>query len=206
MPADRSLHFSGQCVLSCGTITLDLERNKVLLIRWRTKNEYLLPKGRKDIGETLEQAALRETYEETGHKVHLLPLSMPTLATSPVGFSSSPPPAEEESSVVEEDTPPASAESGPERWIECTEPIAIQQRITGREKLKIIFWFAAQCDSTVAPDKNTQMANEDFETVWAPADAFHSFLSYEDDRQIVSRVVKLARDQGLFGGAETRGV
>jgi len=199
MPADRSLHFSQQCVLSCGTITLDLERNKVLLIRWRTNDEYLLPKGRKDIGETLEQAALRETYEETGHTVHLLPLSMPTLATSPAGSSSSPSPTEGKI-PTEDDTP-----VDPQRWIECTEPIAVQQRITRRGTNKIIFWFVAQCDSAVPPDRNTQMANEDFETVWAPVNAFHGILSYEDDRRIVSQVVKLAQDQGLFVDADTGG-
>jgi len=204
MPSDRTVHFSHQCVLSCGTITLDLERSKVLLIRCRTNDEHLLPKGRKDVGETLEQAALRETYEETGHRVHLLPLSMPTLASSPAGSSSPPSKAKEGSNLTEDDPPPA--ELGPERWIECTEPIAIQQRITCRGKHKIIFWFTAQCDSAVPPDKHTQMPNEDFETVWTSVNAFHDILSYEDDRQIVSQVVKLVQGQGLFTGASTGGV
>lgn len=41
-------------------------------------NYWFLPKGRKDIGETLEQAALREAYEESGYRVDFLPLGIPT--------------------------------------------------------------------------------------------------------------------------------
>lgn len=53
-------------------MSIDVERGKVLLIRSRKTGEYLLPKGRKDLGEPLEQPALRETFEETGVRVALL--------------------------------------------------------------------------------------------------------------------------------------
>lgn len=43
-----------------------------------------LPKGRKDIGESIAEAALRETFEETGYKCsNFLPLPAPTLAPAP---------------------------------------------------------------------------------------------------------------------------
>jgi len=38
--------------------------DKVLLVYEESKNYWFLPKGRKDIGESLEEAALREAYEE----------------------------------------------------------------------------------------------------------------------------------------------
>src|SRR5438067_82739 len=87
MPSDRSLHFSDSFAISCGTVILDLGRAKVLLVYWRTTGEYFLPKGRKNIAETLEQTALHETFEETGHQVELLPMSIQTLATAPVSDS-----------------------------------------------------------------------------------------------------------------------
>ncbi|KAK2750166.1 hypothetical protein FQN57_004662 [Myotisia sp. PD_48] len=72
----------------CGKIPLDPSRSRILLIRWNKTQEIFLPKGRKNIGETLEGAALRETYEETGFRVTLFPLPIPTLAT-PVDASES---------------------------------------------------------------------------------------------------------------------
>jgi 8-oxo-dGTP pyrophosphatase MutT (NUDIX family) len=53
-------------------------------ILWHSeRSEYLLPKGRKDRGESLEQTALRETFEETGYPCKLLPVDMVTRAPEP---------------------------------------------------------------------------------------------------------------------------
>ncbi|OAQ99151.1 hypothetical protein LLEC1_02398 [Akanthomyces lecanii] len=81
--ANRSLVFSDGFVISCGTVTVDLAASKVLLIRSRGTGECYLPKGRKDIGESLQDAALRETWEETGVHAHLLPVPITTRATVP---------------------------------------------------------------------------------------------------------------------------
>ncbi|KFH42881.1 Diadenosine hexaphosphate hydrolase-like protein [Hapsidospora chrysogenum ATCC 11550] len=81
--AERSLFFANGFVISCGTVSLDVVRAKVLLIRCRRTGEYLPPKGRKDLGESLEHAATRETFEETGIPVQLLPVNLETLATLP---------------------------------------------------------------------------------------------------------------------------
>lgn len=78
---NRSLHLSESFVISCGTVTLDIDRSKVLVIYLRKTGEYCFPKGRKDVGERLEATAVRETYEETGYIVELLPLQLTTLAT-----------------------------------------------------------------------------------------------------------------------------
>jgi 8-oxo-dGTP pyrophosphatase MutT (NUDIX family) len=55
--------------------------SKVLDIYLRKTGEYCLPKGRKDVGEQLEATAVRETYEETGYIVEVLPHQLTTLAT-----------------------------------------------------------------------------------------------------------------------------
>src|SRR4051794_20852746 len=65
---DRSMSFhpSEATTISCGTVTIDTAARKVLLIWNRKLAIYQLPKGRKNIGEDMLSAAMRETYEETG--------------------------------------------------------------------------------------------------------------------------------------------
>lgn len=71
-------------VLSASAITFR-DPGQVLLIRNTKYNEpfYTLPGGRKDIGEALEETAVRETYEETGYHVRLPSVNIPTRATRP---------------------------------------------------------------------------------------------------------------------------
>ncbi len=68
---DRLLDFSDDFVLSSGTVPIDIPKGLVLLLYNRPKGEYMLPKGRKNVGETLEAAAIRETTEESGFECHL---------------------------------------------------------------------------------------------------------------------------------------
>lgn len=76
---------SDRFVISCGTVPLDLTHKKVLLVRLRSTNEFLLPKGRKDENECSKVAAARETFEETGYYATILPLNIPTRATNRTG-------------------------------------------------------------------------------------------------------------------------
>ncbi|KAL1853134.1 hypothetical protein VTK73DRAFT_9079 [Phialemonium thermophilum] len=82
---DRSMSFhpSDACVVSCGTVTIDPAASKVLLIWNRQLQIHQLPKGRKNIGEDMLSAALRETYEETGVPAAPLRLKIATRATPP---------------------------------------------------------------------------------------------------------------------------
>jgi 8-oxo-dGTP pyrophosphatase MutT (NUDIX family) len=135
----------------------------------------MLPKGRKDIGEELETTAMRETYEETGVRCELLPLSFPTLATSPA----------------------KTKQVGEHNRQSITEPFAVTQRTTGG-KLKIIFWYAAQADSAVEKVEGILMDGEDFDTVWVDAAKVAEMLTFEDDRAIVSKAMKKAfRQEGM---------
>ncbi|KAK2745737.1 hypothetical protein FQN55_006058 [Onygenales sp. PD_40] len=166
MACNRSLHLSHSFVISCGTITVDLIHQKLLLISWRTNGECFLPKGRKDIGETLEQTALRETFEETGHRVEMLPLRIQTLATVPAILDSA------------------------EKHDKITEPVAVQQRVTKEGALKIIFWFAAKGNSAERQEKReVQQEGEDFDTMWVSFEDSLKALSFDDDRQLAGEVL-----------------
>lgn len=178
MSLSKTLHFSSHFAISCGTVTVDLQASKVLVIYHRKTGEYLLPKGRKDINEALEATAIRETYEETGIRCKILPLSMPTLATTPAGFA-----------VVEMSHHGGATEDHKDALI--TEPIAVSQRITAGT-LKIIFWFAAQADSRMAIVEGTQQEGEDFDPVWVDVEIVGAMLSFDDDRQVARKVVEAA--------------
>lgn len=65
------LDISDNVVLSSGTVAIDIPKGLVLLLYYRPKGEYILPKGRKNVGETLEAAAVRETMEESGFECRL---------------------------------------------------------------------------------------------------------------------------------------
>ncbi|XHF96449.1 hypothetical protein AWENTII_000087 [Aspergillus wentii] len=60
-------YTSEQFVESCGAILFDLSdnnNNKVCLIHYNAKNEWMLAKGRRNCGECRQEAALREAREE----------------------------------------------------------------------------------------------------------------------------------------------
>ena len=164
----RNVYFSNQFAISCGTVSLDVQRSKVLLIRYQRTGEYLLPKGRKDVDEALEQTAVRETFEETGVRVELLPVAIDTLATRPpfVGTAGCP--------------------------AAITEPIAVTQRVT-QDVLKIIFWYVAMADSTTPREEGTQQEGEEFDTVWVGFDRVGSTLSFDDDRLVSQAAIAAAR-------------
>ncbi|PPQ95772.1 hypothetical protein CVT26_015912 [Gymnopilus dilepis] len=61
-----------------GMVLIQRNTHKIVMV-FETKRDYwFFPRGRKDIGESLEQTALREAYEESGHRAHFLPLLNPT--------------------------------------------------------------------------------------------------------------------------------
>jgi hypothetical protein len=97
----------------------------------------------------MQQTALRETYKETGHKVQLLPLILSTCATSlnlPV----------DDGSASDNHEPHA---------VLCTEPVAVQQRLTRQAKRKIVFWFATQGNSSQKPDEDAQLDYEKIDAI-----------------------------------------
>ena len=57
-------------VLAAGGIVLRHEKHPLIaVVRLRKRNEWVLPKGKLDDGETPRAAAEREVWEETGHTV-----------------------------------------------------------------------------------------------------------------------------------------
>ncbi|KAG7440727.1 uncharacterized protein BT62DRAFT_569285 [Guyanagaster necrorhizus] len=65
-------------LLGAGMVILQPSSNRVVVVYDSRTKEYFLPRGRKDLGESLEQTALREAYEESGYKAEHMRLFKPT--------------------------------------------------------------------------------------------------------------------------------
>lgn len=59
-----SLFYAHDLQLGAGVVIIQPSTNSVILLYSRKKERWFLPKGRKDVGESLEQTAVREGYEE----------------------------------------------------------------------------------------------------------------------------------------------
>jgi 8-oxo-dGTP pyrophosphatase MutT (NUDIX family) len=69
-------------MLGAGMVIIQPATQKIVVL-YDTQHKYwFLPKGRKDVGESLEQAALREAYEESGFRAEFMPLHTRTRAPS----------------------------------------------------------------------------------------------------------------------------
>jgi len=64
-------------MLGAGMVLIQDKTNKIVVIYEKQKKYWFFPRGRKDIGESLEQTALREAYEESGYRAEFLPLFTP---------------------------------------------------------------------------------------------------------------------------------
>jgi len=85
---NREMKFmpSHEFVLTAATITLKGEDSVLIVHNTNPKYDetfYTLPGGRNNLRETLDQAAIRETLEETGYHVHLPSAAIHTRATRP---------------------------------------------------------------------------------------------------------------------------
>jgi 8-oxo-dGTP pyrophosphatase MutT (NUDIX family) len=60
----ESMFYSADFMLGAGMVILQPATERFVVVYESARKYYFLPKGRKDVGESLEQAALREAYEE----------------------------------------------------------------------------------------------------------------------------------------------
>lgn len=193
---DQSMGFRAASALgmSCGTVTMDLGRAKVLVV-WNSRLKlYQLPKGRRNIEEGMLEAALRETYEETGLRVRPLRLDVATRAT-PVRKTA--PTRKTNGSGGGGDgrnpNPDVTVGHPSTEFIgACLYP----DPQSATEALKIVYFFAATADSTATPDVGTQEDWEKLDAKWIPLADVRSTLRFAAEIATVMRAVEDVKRSG----------
>ncbi|KDQ10190.1 hypothetical protein BOTBODRAFT_36467 [Botryobasidium botryosum FD-172 SS1] len=172
--------FSPEFLICAGAILFQPPRDRpdsplqVCILFHPQKDEYLLPKGRKDISENPYHTALRETYEETGYPCDFLPVRMHTRA----------PQAGEDI----KDT------ANGRELFPLTEPFAMTFRNVGGgtdKNYKMIWWFIAKV--TGEKQEGTMTASEGFQSCWFSETEVVEKLTFESDRDVVRKALELVR-------------
>ncbi|KAH6630315.1 NUDIX hydrolase domain-like protein [Chaetomium sp. MPI-SDFR-AT-0129] len=187
---DKSMDFRPASALgmSCGTVTIDPCRAMVLVI-WNNRLKlYQLPKGRRNLDESMLVAALRETYEETGLHVTPLRLDVATRAT----------PAKTQDSDTSQ-KPPNITEGHPSNEFvgACFYPDPQSET----EALKIVYYFAATADCTDSRDSGTQEEWEKLDAKWIPLSEVPSTLRFAAEVDVVTKTVADMKRSGYAIGA-----
>ncbi|KAF8590731.1 hypothetical protein K439DRAFT_1381505 [Ramaria rubella] len=170
-------YFSPNFVLTAGAVLFRRSPRglEVCILHHLTKNHWLLAKGRKDRGESLEVTALRETFEETGYPCRFMSgLTMWTRA--PLAGSN------------EKDTAALVANA--------TEPFAVTSRDVGPGSVKFTWWYIAE--TTGAPkQEGTQTESECFASEFFDVKTAVRRLTFASDREVVEKAVRIVegRDQ-----------
>ncbi|KAH7921471.1 hypothetical protein BV22DRAFT_729934 [Leucogyrophana mollusca] len=148
------------------------ERPQICILYHGLMREYRLPSGRKDVGESIEATAVRETYEESGYPCKLLPCTMETRAPMP-GVDQHP----DVIRVVEE----------------AVEPFAVTVRQLGETGLKVVWWYI----TCAAGDKvdGTQTESEVYTSEFVDAEVAIAKLAHPDDRRVAEQAWKIVKKQ-----------
>ncbi|KAI8936486.1 hypothetical protein NX059_006891 [Plenodomus lindquistii] len=180
-----STHF----VESSGAILFQLPHlhhtteTKVCLINLLSENEYLLPKGRRNINESRKECALREVYEETGYRCKLLPVRMATRACKVDDL-----PDREDCVRVMEGV---------------VEPFMCTIRELGGDKgVKVIWWFVGGLEGE-GEDEERGLGEEGFEVGWFTVEEAVGKLRFETDREVLRRAVGVVEDTSGSDGTAT---
>ena len=168
-----SQYLAGNFIISAGCILFRhnpiSSALEICILHHTVKDNWMLPKGRKDRGETIEAAAIRETYEETGYACRFWPQTIPTRA------------------------PPAGANNvhTVEAVEGSVEPIAVTIRDLGDSGIKIIWWYIAQVEEGAQKVEGSQMEGEHFESVFMDAELAVGRLTFSSDRDVVKQALKI---------------
>lgn len=170
-------YFSENFVESVGAVLFRLSTREVCIVHLRSRDECVLAKGRRNLGEARKATALREVMEETGYACRILPVAMSTRN----------PPAIETGPVPDEPRLHAGAQ----------EHFALQYRRLAEEHVKLIWWYIASVDEE-------EEFKEDIQGRDRFGVEFHSYsdvlekLTFEMDRDMVKKAIDIV--EGTYGG------
>ncbi|KAL8728507.1 MAG: hypothetical protein Q9166_005329 [cf. Caloplaca sp. 2 TL-2023] len=157
-------------VESVGAVLFRMSTQEVYVLHSLKRDEYILAKGRRNCGETRQDAAVREVMEECGFPCRLLHLNMSTRS----------PPAVEEEQLGDE----ARFYTG------ICEPFTLQIRRLGAGDVKLIWWYIAAVNED-EPFKEELQEKENFAVEsYSFIDVLHK-LTFQMDRAMVKKAIDI---------------
>jgi 8-oxo-dGTP pyrophosphatase MutT (NUDIX family) len=168
-------YTSSQFVESAGAILFDFSSSpkKVCLIHYVAKDEWLLAKGRRNIGESHAAAAVREAREETGYECKLRPVTMKTRAPHP--------------------NEPGHVHDEAREYPGLTEPFHLTRVELEGGGLKLIYWYIAEAVhdgvGRVKGEGEERFKAEVFEC----GEAVEK-LTYEIDKEILEAAISIVEE------------
>jgi len=194
-------HPSPTFVESAGGILFNPTTREICLLHHRARAQHLLPKGRRNVGESRARAAVREVQEETGVPCRLMRVDMRSRAPS-----------------VEEDEVGRGEYVGDvARWHEgvAGEPFSMTWRELGDAVgggvgggdgaggegggVKLIWWFVLEVVEEGGgrgggDDVVSHMGEEQFGVEWVGYEAAAEKLTFLQDREILAMAVEIVEE------------
>ncbi|KAH6621110.1 hypothetical protein B0J18DRAFT_217528 [Chaetomium sp. MPI-SDFR-AT-0129] len=176
------MYTADKFVESAGTVLLRLSTREVCILRTLLyRDEYILPKGRRNLGESRQTTAIRETIEETGIPCRLLPVNLVSRVC----------PAIERFETEHDEHLQVPDEPRLFKGCAC-EPIALQTRHVGEGGIKLIWWFVAAVNEDEPVGRHEKHEKDKFEVEFHGYDTVLEKLTFKDDRELVKKAIELA--------------
>jgi ADP-ribose pyrophosphatase YjhB (NUDIX family) len=172
-------YFSESFVESAGAVLFRLSTQQICILRLHDRNEYVLPKGRRNCGETRQAAVLREVREEAGYSCRILPVKMVTRN----------PPAVETKPVPDE----------PRLHFDACEPFALQFRRLADGNAKLIWWYVAAVNEEEEFNADIQEQDKFGVEFYNYPDAVQK-LTFHMDQEMVKNAIDIVN--GTYGNTE----
>ena len=155
-------------VESAGAVLFNLATKRICLLHYHSRDEWVLPKGTRNVGETYQSAALREAKEDTGYTCRLLPVTMVTRAPPVVEMGHTP-------DVLK-------------MYVDVTEPFMMTISYLDGEKqtLKIVTWYIAEIVEGKSVDGEKQHRAE-----WLRFQGAADNPTFKTDREVAQRAIEI---------------
>jgi 8-oxo-dGTP pyrophosphatase MutT (NUDIX family) len=164
------MHAAEKFVESAGTVLFRLSTREICILHLLDRDEYILPKGRRNLDESRRTTAIRETTEETGFRCRLLPVNLVSRLCPATGTEHLPDVA---------------------RLFEAScEPFAVQTRRVREDEIKMIWWYVAAVNEGEPVD---QHEDYNFVVELQTYDTALERLTFKDDRELVKKAITLVQ-------------
>ncbi|KAK8119759.1 uncharacterized protein PG998_004385 [Apiospora kogelbergensis] len=174
------MFYGAEVLESCGAVLFDTTKQNVCLLRRVKDNqtvEFVLPKGRRTVGEHRRDAATRQAMVGTGHACHLHAVRLATRAPRP--------------------TEPPGVDDEPRLYHNiATEHFAFTERRSGAKVDERTYWYLVVADS----DRPAVGGERPFSPRFFTADDALRIITFPDEREVLEEGILLVKgNPGLVG-------